>query len=149
MTTIAFDSAAFRVAFPFFADQQCFSDATLSGFFAIGSQYVTNTDSSCYVVNGDSRVLACNLMTAHVGFMYNAAAKGLPTGVIIQATVDKISVMAKSPEIQKGSMFQYWLAQSPYGQQLLALLGMAAAGGLYIGGSPVRASFRGLRGGFG
>jgi hypothetical protein len=76
MTTIGFDPIAFRAAFPAFADKQCFTDATLAGFFAIGNQYVTNTDSSCYVVNGDSRALACNLMTAHVGYMYTAATKG-------------------------------------------------------------------------
>lgn len=149
MSDIAFDPAAFRKLFPVFKDVGCFPDAVLQGWFTTACLYVSNQDSACFVVNGDTRAYALNLMTAHVGFMWKAAANGEPTGIVTQATIDKITVAVKAPPIQDGSMLQFWLAQSPFGQQLLALLGMKAAGGLYIGGLPERYGFRRVGGGFG
>jgi hypothetical protein len=149
MTDIAFDPAAFRKLFPIFADVICQPDAVLQGWFNVACLYISNQDSACFVVNGDTRAYALDLMTAHVGYLFKAAANGDPTGIVTQATIDKVTVAVKAPPIQEGSMLQFWLAQSPFGQQLLALLSMKAAGGLYIGGSPERYGFRRVGGGFG
>lgn len=145
MTNIAFDPAAFRAAFPYFVNAMTFPDATLQAFFDTATAYVTPEEGvpGCWPGGWTlaQQTLGINLMTAHIGFMFNSAATNQPTGIMVSASIDKIRVEVKPPPIQNGSMFQWWLAQSPYGAQLLALLGVLAAGGRYIGGSPERSGF--------
>lgn len=148
MTVIAFDPTAFRAMFsPRFDNTQCFSDTVLAGWWTIAGSTVSNQDCSCYALTGADRVQACNLMTAHIGFIFGLANAGQPSGIVTEATIDKVRVSVLPPPV-KDSMFAWWLAQSPYGQMLLAMLAGAAAGGAYIGGLPERDGFRRVYGGF-
>lgn len=151
MATVVFDPVAFRATYQAFRNVQCPTDAMLRAYFATACLYVSpdGAGGCCGGFDDDQRALACNLMTAHVAAMFDAATKGQPTGIVTQATIDKVSVTVKAPPVQNNSVFQHWLAQSPYGQMLLAMLNQAAAGGAYIGGSPERFGFRRVGGGFG
>lgn len=135
-----FDVAAFRAEFTQFAGNPP-SDATLQSYFNTAGSYVTNSNYGW--LNGIDRALALNLMTAHIAaLMALAAAPGGSTpGVVTGATIDKISVTLEPPPTKNG--WQYWLAQTPYGQMLWALLTVKSTGGFFVGGSPTRAGFRG------
>lgn len=79
-------------------------------------------------------------MTAHLTQLSTMAAAGQATGVGQSATVGAVSVSMVPPPIKSG--FQYWLASTPYGMQLWALLNVKGAGGLYVGGLPEKTAFR-------
>ena len=54
-------------------------------------------------------------------------------GIVSSAHIDSVSVTKAVP--QSKNAFQYWLNQSAYGQQLLALLKLQSAVGIYFGGT--------------
>lgn len=56
------------------------------------------------------------------------------------ASEGSVSVGMMAPPAKNG--WQFWLSSTPYGVQLGALLGVASAGGVFIGGSEERAAFR-------
>jgi hypothetical protein len=141
---ITFDIAAFRLAFPAFADTTKYPDATLQGFWDASCCYVSPVDYGW--LHGDCRARALNLMTAHIAQLSTMAASGQPIGVGQSATVGAVSVSMVPPPIKSG--FQYWLAITPYGMQLWALLNVKGAGGLYIGGLPEKSAFRKVGGVF-
>ncbi len=138
MAVITFDVAAFRAAFPAFADPQKYPDATLEGYWDAACCYISPTDYG--YLHGDCRARALNLMTAHLTQLSTMAASGQPTGVGQSATVGQVSVSMVPPPIKNG--FQYWLASTPYGMQLWALLRVKSVGGLSIGGLPEKSAFR-------
>lgn len=141
-----FDPAAFRLLFPAFADPAAYSDAMLGGYYTMAECFIT---PSCLWGCGGCLGTALNLMTAHLlastGNAITAAMGG--SGVITSATVDKVTVSRQVPTT-RGNFSQY-LLQTPYGQQLLALLGVKAAGGWVVGGSRERQSIRKAGGTFG
>lgn len=150
MTTITFDPTAFRLAFPRFNNTVCAPNSTLTAWFDTACLYISPNVGGCsYSLTQDQQAAALNLLTAHVGYLWTAAANGQPTAIVTDAAIDKVKVTVKAPPIQENSMFQFWLAQSPFGIQLLAMLGMQAAGGMYVGGAPERGAFRRVGGGFG
>jgi hypothetical protein len=86
------------------------------------------------------QTLALNLMTAHLVFLSDQVAAGETGGVVTGATIDKVSVTLEPPP--SSNNWQYWLNQSPYGKQLLALLQVASVGGMYVSTAvPGRAGF--------
>lgn len=144
---ITLDVAAFRAQFVQFANKICFTDDTIQGWWDTAANFVTDWPAQI-VGTCSQRVLACNLCTAHIGYLYNAIAQGQPLGVLTSAQIDKIRVDVKPPPVGD-SMFQWWMAQSPYGQQLLAMFAIMTAGGIFVGGLPERDAFRRVGGGFG
>jgi hypothetical protein len=146
-TTLVYNDADFRLAFPFFANATTFPEALLSMNFTNGTNYISDYNAG-FLANGN-RQYALYLMTAHLtqlGVLI-AANNGAAPMIETQATVDKISVTVQPPP-QK-NQWQYWLNLTPWGAQLLALLQVASAGGWYVGGLPERAAFRRVGGGFG
>lgn len=144
MTTITFDPAAFRVLFPTFQTPP--SDATLQAWFDLATATISNEDYGCLILTGAARVQALNLMTAHIGTLFDMIASGQTPGYETSATVDKVSVTVQAPPGK--SQFIWWLNTTPYGAMLAALLGTVAVGGLYVGGMPERSGFRRVGGGF-
>lgn len=147
MTTIAFNPAAFRLQFKAFENKVCYPDATLQGYFDLGTGFISPQDNACYMLSGAARVQALNLITAHVADMFRQIGEGQTPGVMTLATIDKITVQIKPPPDQ--SQFQAWLSTTAYGQALNALLQVASVGGFYVGGVPERNAFRRGYGGFG
>lgn len=137
MTTnpvILFDAAKFRASFP-----------ELSGVAAPQSWWDTATS----IISNKNygwmkccpRERALYLLTAHLVQISNLVASGQQPGFVTEATIDKIRVATQAPPEQ--NQWQWWLNQTPYGAQLLALLQVQSVGGFYIpGGPPEISSFR-------
>lgn len=129
--------AAFRGAFPAFADPVLYPDARLQIQWEIGSCYIDARGCEC-------RETMQYLMLAHLlqlsviigaGGTNSGAA-----GVITMSKVDKVSVTLAPPPVTSG--WDWWLAGTPYGMQLLALLSTCGVGGLYAGGLPEATALR-------
>jgi hypothetical protein len=90
---------------------------------------------SCFC--GDERVYIIFLLTAHLLSQQNAIAQGDSTGGIqTGASIDRVSVSIAPPPFSNG--WEYWLNQSKYGQELLALFQLKIATPGYVGGSFTR-----------
>jgi len=139
------DISAFRTMFPAFADPLKYPDATLQMWWTMAIQYINDYDSC--LIEGDTLQLALNLMTAHLAQSFTLISAGQNTpGVITGATEGSVSVSMSPPPVK--NMWQYWLATTPYGQQLLALLQSLVVGGFTIGGLPETSGFRRVGGVF-
>jgi ABC-type dipeptide/oligopeptide/nickel transport system permease subunit len=140
MALIPFDVTAFRALFsPAFDANPPFSDAYLQAWAAVSTSYISN-NARCNGMSAAQTALAINLMTAHLVTTAQIAAAGGTTAIELSATIDKISV--SNQQMPAPNQWQYWLQTTPYGQQLLALLQIAAAGGRMINGYPVFNSLR-------
>lgn len=138
---ITLDIPQFRLAFPPFADPTKFPDPYIDIQFDIGTAYVSAEVWGC--MSEKSRTSALWLMTAHLlqlGVIIGTSGTGTP-GIVTGSKVGEVSVTLAAPPYGS-SPWRYWLMQTPYGAQLLALLDAQAAGGFYIGGLPERAAFR-------
>lgn len=142
MALAPFDLVRFRELFPALdaaTDQQVLLWADIAACSLVESCELAG---SCYAT-------AWQLLTAHIGQLLLAAARGATrAGVVTSAAVDKVSVGYAPPPYRSG--WAYWLVQSPYGQQLQAMLSAASTGGFYLGGTvvPERSAFRGPGGFF-
>jgi hypothetical protein len=141
MAVITLDITVFRQLFAEFASATVYPDAILQARWDNEAiSYVS--DENCGSLTGTKRAFAIQLMLAHI-LRLNAiiaAGPGSLTGVVTGATIDKVSVTLQPPPGKDAWLF--WLNQTPYGQQLAALLSAQSAGGFYIGGLPERAAFR-------
>lgn len=144
MATIEFDVDQFREAFPAFADETTYPDATLQMYWDTATCYVSNEDYGC--LTGDCRRQAINLMTAHLCTISTMVQSGKTPKFVQSSTIDKVSVSVTPPPNK--DQYSWWLSLTPYGAQLQALLGANIAGGLYIGGRPEKAAFRKVGGFF-
>lgn len=106
---------------------------------------------SSWVLNGKRFQIALNLMTAHLlhlsvwteGNNSGAAQNG---SIVASASEGSVSVSFATPPTKNA--WQHWLASSPYGLQLWALLKQWSASGFYIGGLPERKAVRKVGGVF-
>lgn len=148
--SLIYTDADFRAQFPYFSDVNCYPTATLQMWFGLAGDYISNQNYG--IMRDGQRQYALYLMTAHLQFISDGInspdnADGSASGIVTQARVDKTQVTIQAPPGK--TAFAYWLNQSPYGQQLLALLSMLAVGGFYGGGRPELAAFRRVGGFFG
>lgn len=141
---IQFDETAFRALFPAYATTTPqTASQILRVYWEMATAFVSNRSGGCYTggMTASQQTLALNLMTAHLVCLSLQVQTGNSPGVVTDATIDKISVAIQPPPAP--NQWQYWLNQSPYGQQLLALLQVASVGGFYVGsGVPGQAGFR-------
>jgi hypothetical protein len=145
MAEHTFDVAAFRAQFPAFTSPTKYPDLQLAGYFTMAGCYVYPCDWS--MLSGDCLQLALNLMTAHLAFTNAKVIAGnTATGIVTGASIDKVSVSLTAPTTRNA--WQAWLATSPYGMQLWALIATKAKP-FAIGGLPERQGFRRVGGGFG
>lgn len=90
--------------------------------------------SPCMEVCCDKYQLIIFLMAAHLLALQNNIANGDTAGGLqTGASIDKVSVTVAPPPFSNG--FEYYLNQTTYGQQLLALLNLLIASPDYVGGS--------------
>lgn len=141
---IELDIALFRAQFKAYSDETLYPDVLISSTWDLATCYVS--DSSCGPLSEPCRRNAINMMVAHLFFLNDLIASGSAGSVVTGATIGSVSVSIKPPETKDG--FDYWLNESPYGQQLLALLSAVSVGGFYLGGSNERGSFRKSQGRF-
>ena len=118
---VAFDPAAFIVAYPEFAT---LDPARLTEYFNIASGYVDNTTASPVVDGspGGQRATFLNLVTAHIaallGGVNGAAPSGL-AGAISSASEGSVSVAVQLPA--SVSEFGAFFGRTTYGQMFLAV----------------------------
>jgi hypothetical protein len=147
-----YDDYVFRSQFPEFSDGTKYPMALLCAYFEMAGEFISVGRSCLSILNGCSGQLALNMMTAHLyvlGAAQTAAADGPGTvqgGFETSASIGSISVSTLAPPVD--SMWAWWLAQTPYGQMLLALLRVKSVGGTSVGGAPERMGFRKIGGVF-
>lgn len=144
---ITFDVAAFRAAFPAFASESLYPNAFLEGKWDSATCIVSPDTDCTTLLSVKQRTRVLNLLTAHLVELGNLIAEGFQGGYVNSASVDKVSVSLDPPKTK--SKFQWWLSQTPYGQEASAIMEMAGIGGLYVGGTPERDGFRSYGGRFG
>jgi hypothetical protein len=93
-----------------------------------------------------NRDYAAYLITAHLLTIGKGISEGRPVQAIFNAAEGSVNIGFIPPPIENG--FQFWLAATPYGQQLWALLSVASVGGFMAGGYPARAGMRKTNGNF-
>jgi len=143
MGCIQYNDAAFRALFPIFPETTQYLPARIQIFWDMATAYVSNRTGGCYIggMNLPQQTQALNLMTAHLLYLSDQIQSGSTPGVMTGATIDKVTVTLEPPPAP--NQWQWWLNQSPYGQQLLALLQVASVGGFYATSSvPGQAGFR-------
>jgi len=157
-TVIAYDDENFRLIFPAFADETAWPEPLLQAYWDLGGDFITTKDSPCNGLNNGSLQFARDLMCAHLATLMSVPADssgggsgsvegGAPAGgILTNASIGAVSVGVMPPPVK--GMWDYWFAQTPYGQQLLALLAIKGVGGLYVGGLPERIAFRKVGGVF-
>lgn len=133
---MALEVATFRELFPAFADPTEYPDAQVSGYFVMAECWLGEYLDGC-----PCRDQLYYLLVAHLLYVAGTAASGESVGgVITSSSVGGVSVSVQTMPVR--SAWQAWLAGSPYGLQLWALLRIRAGGGRYVGGSPERSGFR-------
>lgn len=130
------DIAAFKLAFPQFADVP---DATIEAQAVNAACFLTAHACGC-------EALAEQLIVAHLLALAQTATSGGTVGQVASASIDKVSVSVAAQQTR--GEYAFWLGTTPYGMQLLALLRRCAVGGGYYGGRPERAAFRSVGGTF-
>lgn len=140
---ITFNVTAFRAQFKAFENDVAYPTPILQGWWDLATNYISNLNYGW--LNGSRRAQALNLMTAHLLAINEMISNGQAPVFVKGATIDKISVTLEPPPVK--SQFAWWLNNTPYGQQLYALLYISGVGGMYIGGSAQRAAFEGGRNG--
>ena len=142
MAAHVFDLPSFAAACPALASSD---PTTLAATFGTATVIMTKYDGC--LLNGDALQLALNLMTGHLTQIAAQLAAGQTSvAPLTGATEGSVSLSLQPPPATSG--WQYWLTSTPYGVQLWALLSVKSAGGLMVGGSLERASFRQAGGGF-
>ncbi len=148
----AYDDAKFRTQFPAFADTTAWPEPFLSSCWDMAAQFISLDECPCRNLSGASLQLALDLMAAHIAWLLGSpAATGEDAdnsagGLITNASIGSVSVGIMAPPVKDG--WTYWMNQTPYGQQLLALFAVKAVGGFYVGGLPERKGFRKVGGTF-
>lgn len=150
-----YDDALFRAQFPEFADAVAYPPFLIEAYWDLASSFIDTTDSPCRILTGKALVAAMNMLAAHLLILGIRAGAGPSPGGTpgseqggfeTSATVGDVSVAKLAPPAKDG--WQWWLASTPYGQMLWAMLGVLAVGGLSIGGLPEREGFRKVGGVF-
>lgn len=144
-----YNDAAFRAQFPEFADPVAYPALTIGLFFTLAATFVGGDSSPYSMLQGAQLQATLNYLTAHLLVLSNqqnpatngGESPGQDQGGFIQSsTISEISVSKLAPPATDG--WQYWLASTPYGTALWALMSIIAVGGLSIGGSNPGGSFR-------
>lgn len=144
MSQVTVTTSTLRLMYPYFSNTTTYPDVVLQLQLDASQDYIS--PYVCDYMSLSARTRATYLMACHLQFITDKINNGESTDLITATTIDKITVTATPPIFK--NQFQYWLGLTPYGKELLALLQMKSAGGMYYGGSPERSAFRKLDGKF-
>ncbi len=133
-----FSYTLFIAAYPKFSDPVCFPEPVLQMYWDTATDYISDVNYGW--LNGNSRLLALNLMTAHIAYLFTVVDDNQVPYLMQTATIDKVTIGLTPPPLK--NQFQWWLSTSAYGQMLLSLLSIHSIGGFFIGGLPERSAFR-------
>ena len=134
-----YNDAQFRTQFPAFSNATTYPQATLQQYFNTAGLIVANNNYGPLQCAGAT--LTClYLLTAHLAQIGTQIAAGQQGGIVVQAAIDKINITLQ--EFQYPNQWQFWLASTPYGAQLLAILQAQSIGGFSFPAGLGRAGFR-------
>ncbi len=146
MTPPVYSDANFRAQFPQFADTTAFPEAMLQAYWTMATAYINPDGGPGWCKNPAQLQLAIDLMAAHLTASYVLINAGTPTVLVQGSTEGSVSVSLTPPPVK--TAYGWWLATTPYGLQLRALLATVQNVGFYFGGLPERAGFRKVAGVF-
>lgn len=146
MSVFTFDVTSFRLMFPVFEDQNRYPDVRLQMYWTMGTSYIDDNNVNWGAMKGADRLLALNLMTAHLTWLSVLVQEGQTPYVIQGSAIDKINITLTPPPIP--NQYRWWLQTTSYGIDLLALLQAKSVGGFLIAGLPETAAFRRVGGVF-
>lgn len=138
MATLQFDATLFRQQFPGQFLDPPNTDAILELYWNTAICYVSPDTGE--FMTADCRRQIINLVVGHLITIAGNATIGQQSGFIESASIDKVSVTIQS--FDNKNQFQWFLNQTPYGQQAYAQLHVASVGGFYFGGRNELGSFR-------
>ena len=149
MTSITpvYNDEAFRNQFPQFENTTLFPPAQLEGWWTMGTAYINIDNNYPWNFQSKQLQLAIDLMCAHLAASFSLINAGIPAVVVQGSAEGTVNVSLVPPPIK--TAFGWWLATTPYGNQLRALLRIVANVGLFVGGSPENLGFRRAGGYFG
>ena len=134
MATVEITTSEFRSRFPVFSDETKYSEDTVQAMLNTAVVYIS-PERNPFVKDCTLRQMIY-LLAAHLMVQNNDVSKGNAQGGLVQsASIDGVSVSKALPNSITKTSLSYWLAQSVYGQQLLALMKLQATVGIYVGGS--------------
>ncbi len=139
MTCIQFNYTTFIQYYAQFANTTAYPEATLQLYWNRATSYISNNTFSGGLTQ-QQRVEALNLMTAHLTVLSTIAAAGEDSALVQGATIDKVSVQLTPPP--EATQWQWWLNQTIYGKQMLALFDLLSVGGFSVGGFPTTYTLR-------
>ena len=128
MSVLVLVYADFIAQFPEF---ETVSQSVVQMNFDMASNYISTTNYGS--LRDNARLLALYQLTAHLLSISSKISTNASTGTTVAATEGSVSVTLLQPTAT--NEFSFWLNSTPYGQQLLALLRVKAAFGIYSGGS--------------
>ncbi len=138
MAVVVLDIAKFRERFTAFSDETLFPDALITTTFDTATIYVSDETSDCFPEK--KLELAIYQMMAHLLTVQDAVNNGGQTGTVLSSSIGAVSITIAAPK--NSDEFEFWLNQTPYGQQFLALLNTVCVGGFYFGGDAPRTAYR-------
>lgn len=139
--TISITTADIRTDFPAFADTEQYPDGIINNSIGAAQCFVSNSVSGYCPIDWKCRALMLELMTCHLITLMSGAGNGSVSavgsiaGMVVNASIGDVHVTTTVPENK--SQLEWYLNQTPYGQQLNALLSTKVSP-LYFGGSKQR-----------
>lgn len=143
LTVLTYNDTLFRATCPEFSSLQKYPEALLQSYWDTATQYMTPV-ANFGALQQSQRQLGLNFFIGHLLYLSSLIEIGQVPYLMQTATIDKVAVGLTPPPLP--NQFQWWLNQSPRGQQLLGLLQANSVGGFYLGGSGPLAAF-GYQGG--
>lgn len=136
----------FRTNFAGFSNQSTYPDAMILAYYGQAGSYIDQNDN-LDGLNGTTLDWALQLLTCHLLTIAYNISIGQPLTQPIQLAQEGSVQVQFSPPVAK-SAFSWWLAATPYGQQLQGLLTVQSVGGWSVGGIPETSAFRKVGGMF-
>lgn len=135
---ITFSVVLLRAQCPELASETTYPDAVLEAAWGRATLHISDVDYG--YLQGAARAYALNLMTAHLIKIDGLVAAGQTSAPIASSSIDGVSASLAVPPTRK--TWDFWLASTERGKQLLDLLASKAYGSLWVGGSPERSALR-------
>jgi hypothetical protein len=127
-TTPVYNDVNFRNQFPAFENTTIFPPAQLGGWWTMASAYININNTRPWTPV--QLQLAVDLMCAHLAASFTLINAGIPTVVVIGTTEGSVTVSMQPPPTM--TAYGWWLATTPYGAQLRALLRVVSNIGLFM-----------------
>ncbi len=141
------DYTAFREnpMFAKFSNSAIYTDSVLQQYYDLATLYISESGS---IGTAAQRTQMVYLMMGHLlDLALDASGNGDgDSGFVTSSSIGGVSVSVLAPPVN--SQFDWWLNQTPFGQQLNSLLSLLGVGGIMINGAPEMSCFRIVGGGF-